>query len=61
MVATMVAKKVERISETTGRMTMKFLPDVKLIEEALNQKKIGHSLAGLHRGSLLSFLSSLLL
>ena len=28
-----------KISETTGGMTMKFLPDVKLGKEAQNQKK----------------------
>ena len=27
-----------KISETTGRITMEFLPDVKLSEEARNQK-----------------------
>ena len=30
---------VPKISETTERMTMKFLPDVKLSKEARNQKK----------------------
>ena len=28
-----------KISETTGRITMKFLPDIKLIEEAQNQNE----------------------
>ena len=36
-----------KISETTGRMTMKFLPDVKLSQEARNQKKFWHNLTGL--------------